>query len=72
LAGWLRSLAQARFLGVVLGGQSGPAGDEAKHGLPVSRVARQIGIARRVPEDEVVRVTLHDKDGTVLFEGDVR
>lgn len=22
-----------------------------------------------VPEDEVVRVTLQDKDGTVLFEG---
>jgi hypothetical protein len=27
---------------------------------------------RRVPAGDVVRVTLHDKDGTVLFEGDVR
>jgi hypothetical protein len=27
---------------------------------------------RRVAEDEVVRVTLHGKDGAVLFEGEVR
>jgi len=26
---------------------------------------------RRVAEDEIVRVTLHDRDGRVLFEGDV-
>ncbi len=36
------------------------------------RVARQIRIDRRVAQDEVVRVTLHDKDGAVLFEGEVR
>jgi hypothetical protein len=32
----------------------------------------QIRIDRRVPEDEVVRVTLQDRDGTVLFEGEVQ
>ncbi len=36
------------------------------------RIARQIRIDRRVAEDEVVRVTLQDRDGTVLFEGEVR
>ena len=48
------------------------AHEEAKNRLLVWRIARQIRIDRRVPEDEVVRVTLQDKDGTVLFEGDVR
>jgi hypothetical protein len=38
----------------------------------VWRIARQIRIDRRVAENEVVRVTLQDKDGKVLFEGDVR
>jgi hypothetical protein len=38
----------------------------------VWRIARQIRIDRRVAEDEVMRVTLQDEDGTVLFEGDVR
>lgn len=36
------------------------------------RIARQIRVYRRVAEDEVVRVTLHGKDGTVLFKGEVR
>jgi hypothetical protein len=35
-------------------------------------VARQIRIDRRLPEGEVVRVTLHDRGGRVLFEDDVR
>ncbi len=47
------------------------AHEEAKNRLLVWRIARQIRIDRRVAEDEVVRVTLQDKDGTVLFEGDV-
>jgi hypothetical protein len=29
-------------------------------------------VDRRVAEDEIVRVTLHDQDGALLFEGDVR
>ena len=45
--------------------------DEAKNRLLVWRIARQIRIDRRVPEDEPVRVTLQGKDGSVLFEGDV-
>jgi hypothetical protein len=28
-------------------------------------------VDRGVPEGEVVRVTLHDRDGKVLFQGDV-
>ncbi len=35
------------------------------------RIAHQIRIGRRVAQDEVVRVTLQDRDGTVLFEGEV-
>ncbi len=46
--------------------------EEAKSRLLVARIARQIRIDRRVPEDEVVRVTLHGQDGAVLFEADVR
>ena len=46
--------------------------EEAKNRLLVWKIARQIRIDRRVPEDEVVRVTLHGQDGAVLFEGDVR
>lgn len=46
--------------------------EEAKNRLLVWKVARQIRIDRRLPEGEVVRVTLHDRDGRVLFEGDVR
>ncbi len=48
------------------------AHEEAKNRLLVWRVARQIRIDRRLPEGEVVRVTLHDRDGRVLFEGEVR
>lgn len=40
--------------------------------LLVWRVASQIRVDRGVPAGEVVRVTLHDKDGAVLFEGEVR
>jgi len=48
------------------------AHEEAKNRLLVSQIARQIRIDRRVAQDEVVRVTLHDKDGAVLFEGEAR
>ena len=48
------------------------AREEARNRLLVRRVASQIRLDRGVPEGEVVRVTLHDKDGAVLFEGDVR
>lgn len=41
-------------------------------GLLVRRIARQTRIDRRVAEDEVIRVALQDRDGTVLFEGAVR
>ncbi len=47
------------------------AQEEAKNRLVVWRIARQIRIDRRLPEGEVVRVTLHDQNGTVIFEGDV-
>ena len=48
------------------------AHEEAKNRLLVWKVASQIRIDRRLPEGEVVRITLHDRDGTVLFEGEVR
>jgi hypothetical protein len=48
------------------------AHEEAKNRLLVGRIARQIRIDRRVADDEVVRVTLQDRGGTVLFEGEVR
>ncbi len=48
------------------------AHEEARNRLVVWKVARQIRIDRRLPEGEVVRVTLHDRDGRVLFEGEVR
>lgn len=47
------------------------AHEEAKNRLVVWRIARQIRLDRRLPEGEIVRVTLHDRDGRVLFEGDV-
>ncbi len=47
------------------------AHEDAKNRLVVWRIARQIRIDRRLPEGEVVRVTLHDRDGRVLFEGEV-
>lgn len=46
--------------------------EEAMNRLLVWRIAGQIRVDRRVAEDEVVRVTLQDRDGTVLFEGKVR
>jgi len=46
------------------------AHEEAMHRLLVSRLATQIRLDRGFPRGEVVRVTLHDKDGTVLFEGE--
>ncbi|MFM8387614.1 MAG: hypothetical protein ACKOCB_12460 [Planctomycetia bacterium] len=48
------------------------AHEDAKNRLLVWRVASQIRLERGVPEAEVVRVTLHGKDGALLFEGDVR
>jgi hypothetical protein len=48
------------------------AHEEAKTRLFVWRVARQIRIDRRLPEGAVVRVTLRDPEGAVLFEGEVR
>lgn len=48
------------------------AHDDAKNRLLVWRVARQIRIDRRLPEGEIIRVTLHDRDGRVLFAGEVR
>ena len=36
------------------------------------RVASQIRMQRGVPKGEVVRVTQQDRDGAVIFEGDVR
>jgi len=50
----------------------GEAHEDAETRLLVRRVARKIRIDRRLPEGEVVRVTLHDRDGRVLFEGAVR
>jgi len=46
------------------------AREEALNRLLVWRVARQIRIDRRLPEGEVVRVTLHNRDGRMLFEGE--
>jgi len=48
------------------------AHEEARNRLLVGRIARQIRLDRRVAEGELVRVTLRDRDGTLLFEGDVR
>ena len=48
------------------------AHQEAKNRLVVWKIARQIRLDRRLPEGEVVRVTLHDRDGRVLFDGEVR
>ena len=48
------------------------AREEANNRLFVWRIARQIRVDWRVAEDEVVRVTLPGKDGTVLFKGEVR
>jgi len=48
------------------------AHEEAMNRLLVWRVASQIRLDRRVAADEVVRVTLHGSDGTVLFDGEVR
>ena len=46
--------------------------EDAKNRLLVWKVARQVRLDRGVPADEVVKVTLHDRDGHVLFEGEVR
>jgi len=47
------------------------AHEEALNRLLVWRVARQIRVDRRFPEGEVVRVTLHDRDGQGLLEPEV-
>jgi hypothetical protein len=47
--------------------------NQSNHGamsrLLVWGIARQIRIDGHVAKDEVVRVTLHERDGRVLFEG---
>jgi hypothetical protein len=48
------------------------AHEEAKTRLFVWRLASQIRVDRRAPENEVVRVTLRDQSGALLYEGDVR
>lgn len=48
------------------------AEEDARNRLLVWRIARQIRIDRRLPEGEVVRVTLHDTEGKVVWKGDVR
>ena len=40
--------------------------------MALSWMVVQIRIDRRLPEGEVVRVTLHDRAGRVLYEGEVR
>ena len=45
--------------------------EEARTRLLVRRVASQIRLDRGVPEGQIVRVTLHDRDGTVLFDGEI-
>lgn len=49
------------------GPQPGDAGGRRIPGTPGAEFPEPTAV-----EDEVVRVTLHDRDGTVLFEGDVR
>jgi len=48
------------------------AHEDAMNRLLVWRIARQIRIDHCVAMDEVVRVTLQDRNGTVLFKGEVR
>ena len=48
------------------------AHEEAKTRLLVRRVAERIRIERRLPADEVFRITLHGEDGSVIWRGDVR
>jgi hypothetical protein len=48
------------------------AHEEAKNRLLVRRVAERIRIERRLDADEVVRITLHGEDGTVIWQGEVR
>ena len=45
--------------------------EDTKNRRLVCRVAQQIRLDRGGPDGEVVRVTLHDRDGRVLFEGEV-
>ena len=48
------------------------AHEDAKNRLLVRRVTERIRIERNLPADEVVRVTLHDEHGKVIWRGDVR
>ena len=48
------------------------AHEDAKNRLLVWKVANRIREERRLPADEVVRITLHDADGQVVWKGDVR
>lgn len=47
------------------------AHEEAKTRLLVRRVAERIRIERRLDADEIVKVTLHDTDGKILWQGEV-
>jgi len=46
--------------------------EDAKNRLLARNAARLIRKQRRLPADEVVRITLHDESGAVLWNGDVR
>ena len=48
------------------------AHEDAKNRLLVWRVANRIRRERDLPADEIVRITLHDADGEVVWKGDVR
>lgn len=48
------------------------AHEEARNRLLIRRVASQIRLDRGVPVGGLVRITLRDRDGTLLFEGEVR
>ena len=47
------------------------AHEEAKNRLLVRRIAERIRIERRLAADEVVRITLHDADGRIIWKGEV-
>ena len=48
------------------------AHEEAKNRLLVWKVANRIRAERGLPLDEVVRITLHDEAGKVVWKGEVR
>jgi hypothetical protein len=46
--------------------------DVVANRLVVGKIARQIRAERGLPLTEVVRVTLHDEAGNVVWKGEVR